>query len=87
MDTPENLTGCWLYDSCVDKTSDICFVAMKPKPSPVIDTGNGTLTFGDLLISADTTYSGLRAAYPDKSFWEVDTGYVWIYFADIVVGE
>ena len=33
-----------------------------------------------MVITKDTTYSGLRTLFPTHKIWEVGTGYYWIYF-------
>lgn len=53
---------------------------MEQKPI-FLDTITGDfLLIKEVVITKDTTYSGLRTLFPTHKIWEVGTGYYWIYF-------
>ena len=53
---------------------------MEQKPT-FLDTINGDfLLIKEVVITKDTTYSGLRTLCPTHKIWEVGTGSYWIYF-------
>ena len=55
-------------------------VIMEQKPT-FLDTITGDfLLIKEVVITKDTTYSGLREQFPTHKIWEVGTGYYWIYF-------
>lgn len=54
----------------------------------IIDVTNGDfLLLKDVVINQATTYTQLREQFPDNKYWEVGTGYFWIYFYDIIVEQ
>lgn len=51
-----------------------------------IITGDFLLIDG-VIINKSTTYSELRKLFPDNQYWEVGTGYFWIYFIDVIAEQ
>ncbi|MDO5105268.1 hypothetical protein [Capnocytophaga sp.] len=50
----------------------------------IIDPKTGDFLLIDgITITKTTTYSELREKFPDCPYWEVGTGYFWLYFKDI----
>jgi hypothetical protein len=57
---------------------------MKQKSS-LLNIENGDLfLLREITISKSTTFSELRKLFPTHRIWEVETGFNWIYFDDIL---